>query len=120
MNDTSCPLLDVLNEFVCECGHPTLSHRREHENWGERPYACQECDCPDFKRKITKMKPGYNECDGCGKMRRDVISCGRDSNGEPDSPDFCFICRIESQRGKFYDKKLSKYTRESFVPIVRW
>lgn len=33
------------------------------------------------------------ECDGCGKMRRDVKSCGRDANGDPDAPDLCFFCR---------------------------
>jgi hypothetical protein len=63
------------------------------------------------------MKPGHNECDGCGKERRDVQACGRDYNGDPDSPDLCFLCRREGERGKFYDHKLKKYIRESFAPM---
>lgn len=41
-------------------------------------------------------------CDGCGKERRDVRSCGRDSNGDPDAPDLCFLCRVEGERGRVY------------------
>jgi hypothetical protein len=41
-------------------------------------------------------------CDGCGKQRRDVRSCGRDSNGDPDAPDLCFLCRVEGERGRVY------------------
>jgi hypothetical protein len=37
-------------------------------------------------------------CDGCGKDRRDVVSVGRDANGEPDAPDLCFLCRAEDAR----------------------
>lgn len=48
-------------------------------------------------------------CDGCGKIRSDVISVGRDYNGDPDAPDYCFICRKESQRNKYYSKKHNKY-----------
>lgn len=48
-------------------------------------------------------------CDGCGKERADVQSCGRDANGDPDAPDLCFLCRKEGQRGKVYDAKQGKY-----------
>lgn len=48
-------------------------------------------------------------CDGCGKVRSDVRSCGRDSNGDPDAPDLCFICRKEGERGKVYDFKKQRY-----------
>ena len=48
-------------------------------------------------------------CDGCGKERRDVRSCGRDADGVPDAPDLCFLCREEGKRGKVYDQKLAKY-----------
>lgn len=44
------------------------------------------------------------ECDGCGKQRRDVRSCGRDANGDPDAPDLCFFCRKEAQR-KLYPEE---------------
>ena len=49
------------------------------------------------------------ECDGCGKPRRDVKACGRDSNGDPDSPDLCFVCRKEAQRGRPYSRKMQRY-----------
>jgi hypothetical protein len=48
-------------------------------------------------------------CDGCGKDRTDVKACGRDSNGDPDAPDLCFICRKEGERGRFFDWKLQRY-----------
>ena len=48
-------------------------------------------------------------CDGCTKMRRDVLACGRDANGEPDAPDLCFICRKEMNRGRSFSKKENKY-----------
>lgn len=48
-------------------------------------------------------------CDGCGKDRRDVVSCGKDSNGEPDAPDLCFICRKEAARERVYDRSLGRY-----------
>ena len=49
------------------------------------------------------------DCDGCGKIRRDVVSCGKDDNGEADAPDLCFICRKEMSRNRFYSNKLNKY-----------
>ena len=48
-------------------------------------------------------------CDGCGKMRRDVRSCGRDANGEPDAPDLCFLCRKQHAEGRAYDKATGTY-----------
>lgn len=48
-------------------------------------------------------------CDGCRKERRDVQSCGRDGNGDPDAPDLCFVCRKEAERGCFYDRRTGKY-----------
>lgn len=48
-------------------------------------------------------------CDGCGKERRDVVSCGRDSDGVPDAPDLCFICRKENERGRCYSEKHGRY-----------
>ncbi len=51
----------------------------------------------------------YRTCDGCGKQRRDIRSCGRDSNGDADAPDLCFICRVENIKGKLYDNKRQKY-----------
>lgn len=48
-------------------------------------------------------------CDGCGKVRGDVRSCGRDSNGDPDAPDLCFICRKEGEKGRVYNFKLQRY-----------
>lgn len=56
------------------------------------------------------------ECDGCGKKRRDVRSIGKDSNGDPDSPDWCFICRKEWEKNrKVYSCKLGAY-----VPFGVW
>lgn len=48
-------------------------------------------------------------CDGCGKERSDVRSCGHDSNGDPDAPGLCFICRKEGERKKVYSFKLKRY-----------
>jgi len=48
-------------------------------------------------------------CDGCNKERNDVHSMGSDSNGAPDSPDLCFICRKESKRGRVYNRDLKRY-----------
>jgi hypothetical protein len=48
-------------------------------------------------------------CDGCGKESRDVQSCGKDANGEPDAPDLCFVCRKEGARGRVFDRKAQKY-----------
>jgi hypothetical protein len=55
------------------------------------------------------MRPGRALCDGCGKVRSDVRSCGRDSNGDPDAPDLCFICRKEGERRRVYDFKKKRY-----------
>lgn len=52
-------------------------------------------------------------CDGCGRERRDVRSCGRDSNGDPDAPDLCFLCRVEDQRGRVFDRKAGRY-----IPVL--
>jgi len=52
-------------------------------------------------------------CDGCCKYRNDVIAVGKDYNGDPDAPDYCFLCRKESGRNKFYSKKLNKYVHIS-------
>lgn len=61
---------------------------------------------------LAKHTPRIASCDGCGKHRRDVRSCGRDSNGAPDAPDLCFICRAEGTRGRTYDRAAGCY-----VPI---
>lgn len=42
-------------------------------------------------------------------MRRDVVSVGRDANGDADAPDMCFICRKEMSRGKFWSSQDNKY-----------
>ena len=52
-------------------------------------------------------------CDGCGKDRTDVISCGRDSNGDPDAPDLCFLCRKEGARHRRFDRKIGRYVHEA-------
>lgn len=54
-------------------------------------------------------------CDGCGKERRDVKACGRDSNGEPDAPDLCFICRKQGERGKVWSFKYKKYVPQPSI-----
>jgi hypothetical protein len=48
-------------------------------------------------------------CDGCGKDRADVQTCGRDSNGDPDAPDLCFLCRREGAKGKAFDRHTNRY-----------
>jgi len=48
-------------------------------------------------------------CDGCGKQRSDVQSCGRDANGDPDAPDLCFICRKEESRGRTWNRTTGRY-----------
>lgn len=50
-----------------------------------------------------------NTCDSCGKKRRDVKSVGRDSNGDPDAPDMCFVCRKELDRGRVWNDKVQGY-----------
>jgi len=52
-------------------------------------------------------------CDGCRKLRRDVQACGRDSNGDPDAPDLCFLCRKENERGRIWDTKRNAYVPEA-------
>lgn len=54
---------------------------------------------------------GY--CDGHGTERADVRAVGRDSNGDPDAPDLCFLCRKEGERGKVYDRKCGGYVYAS-------
>lgn len=53
------------------------------------------------------MAKGY--CDGCGKIRSDIRACGRDSNGDPDAPDLCFLCRREAERWRQYSFKFQCY-----------
>lgn len=48
-------------------------------------------------------------CDGCGKERRDVKSCGKDANGDPDAPDLCFICRKEAAKGREWSHTAKRY-----------
>lgn len=50
-----------------------------------------------------------NICDCCNKPRKDIVSMGRDDNGDPDSPDMCFICRKEWERKRIFDMKIGKY-----------
>jgi len=54
---------------------------------------------------------GY--CDTCQRENRsDIISMGKDANGDPDAPDMCFICRVEYSRKRIYNKETKKYIRE--------
>ena len=55
------------------------------------------------------MRTDLSTCDGCGKQRRDVQSVGRDSNGDPDAPDMCFLCRVEWTRGRVYSREFLRY-----------
>jgi hypothetical protein len=48
------------------------------------------------------MKNEMAYCDGCGKQRRDVRAMGRDYNGDPDAPGYCFICRKEGERRRIW------------------
>lgn len=54
-------------------------------------------------------------CDGCGKQRRDVKSCGRDSNGDPDAPDLCFLCRKQGERRKVWSFKDNRYVAQASI-----
>lgn len=54
-------------------------------------------------------------CDGCNKNRRDVRSCGRDSNGDPDAPDLCFLCRREAKKGRVYSARHTGYVSQWIV-----
>lgn len=58
----------------------------------------------------------HPECDSCGKRSRSVRSVGQDSNGEPDGPDYCFLCETELRRGREWDRKLKKYVRTMTMP----
>lgn len=55
-------------------------------------------------------------CDGCGKNRRDVKACGKDSNGDPDAPDLCFICRKMGERRKVWSFKQNRYVFQGEDP----
>jgi hypothetical protein len=59
--------------------------------------------------RVEARKPV--DCDGCGMPRFDVKAVGRDSNGDPDAPSLCFICRVEWERGRTYDRKAKRYMR---------
>jgi hypothetical protein len=70
--------------------------------------------CHDRRLNVPKErdKPHLlrlSECDCCGKQRRDVQSMGRDSNGDPDAPDMCFLCRKEWERQRAWCHKREKY-----------
>ena len=55
-------------------------------------------------------------CDGCDKKRSDVRSIGRDSNGDPDAPDMCFICRQEGKRGRVWNQTIQGYVPDNVGP----
>lgn len=54
-------------------------------------------------------------CDGCNRDKRDVVSCGRDANGDPDAPDLCFLCRQEGNRGRVFDEQNGQYVKLGVV-----
>lgn len=56
------------------------------------------------------MKRG--SCDGCHRNAR-LTSVGRDSNGDLDAPDLCFLCQREGARGKIYHSQTKRYIRPS-------
>lgn len=62
-----------------------------------------------------------SECDSrCKKQRRDVRAVGHDSNGEPDSPDLCFVCRVEWDRnGRVYDVARGRYVETDLSAWMR-
>lgn len=64
--------------------------------------------------KKVSQKSSKAICDGCCKKRRDVKSCGRDSNGDPDAPDLCFLCRKEGDRGKVWSHRENRYVYASY------
>jgi hypothetical protein len=71
-------------------------------------------DNQDAGTILTKRHMGLATCDGCGKTRRDVKSCGQDSNGEPDAPDLCFLCRTEwSRSNRVYDRRIQAYVTQT-------
>ncbi len=53
--------------------------------------------------------PGY--CDGHGTTRADVRTVGVDSNGDADGPDLCFLCRVEGERWRVFDREAGRYVR---------
>lgn len=55
-------------------------------------------------------------CDTCYTERRDVQSVGKDSNGDPDAPDMCFICRKEWERNRVFDHEIGGYIPYSHAP----
>lgn len=57
-----------------------------------------------------------HRCDGCNKMRTDVRSCGKDSNGDPDAPDLCFFCRKDVSKGKFLRTDLKCLHKLTIAP----
>ena len=57
-------------------------------------------------RKLT-------ECECCKKLRRDVRPIGRDADGNDTSPDMCFLCRKEWERGREWDAKRGGYVRSA-------
>ena len=60
---------------------------------------CGDTACPSCgTAQGTYTPPRRVRCDGCGKMRRDVQSVGRDAHVDPDAPDLCFLCRAEAHR----------------------
>lgn len=83
--------------------------KRKWYSDGSTWYVWQMDGVRAFLRRNTKRHP--IQCDGCDKMRFDVRSMGRDSNGDPDAPDYCFICRKEGERRKAYNLKTKRYER---------
>jgi hypothetical protein len=66
---------------------------------------------PQFDRHVRDWHRahGRHACDGCGKYRRDVQSCGHDSAGDRDGPDLCFICRKEGERWRCWSSERARY-----------
>lgn len=83
--------------------------KRKWQSEGSTWYVWQMDGVRAFIRRNTKRQPTH--CDGCDKMRFDVRSMGRDNNGDPDAPDYCFICRKEGERRKAYNVKTKRYER---------
>jgi len=48
---------------------------------------------------------GLDECDECGKYRKDVKAVGRDANGDPDAPSLCYLCRKKYEPKKRRKKR---------------
>lgn len=69
-----------------------------------------------FGSDEPKPKKELPQCDGCGRLSRSVESCGQDTNGDPDAPDLCFLCRVEEKRGRYYDRKLKMYKHYTLFP----